>query len=469
MKVNLSIVLGTVNYTDYLRVSISKVSDPSIEVQVKYIDVPVSNYTITFNDIDPATYYVRFRDAPNNSSLGTLISECLVEANSNEYEFEMKFYEIGALPDGVTISGDMKTLTDPYFDGKLIYSTFKEGYRPLQPVSEYTVTGTSLTLINTVFSNGEKFVVQLKNKVTGAGSSVSTGSIGVIFKDTISVTGTSYSIAASDAGKRFLLNSIGNTQIVNLPALSTLANGDTFYFEHKKDGLQKQTKILFNGMDKLFFNGFNAGSNLLSEIWVGKGESLFLQKNANDWDLIFDYKGTNIGERFAATHREHPNTIMDDGNIYDGDEYPRLWWWINNVIHAGTKIIDDNVTSPTYSWPAGKQGLFVIHSTLKKFRTPNFQGLSEKGMKNFTSYGSDSDRIYDYPGGFQDQQVSQHSHKMFSTGSGGTPFISKEAGLGGNSSYNMQTSNIPPSIGDNEIVGGENRVKNLGVVFLRRV
>jgi hypothetical protein len=43
MSVDLKIVLGTVNYTDYLRVSAASVSAPLTEVFVDYINTPITN------------------------------------------------------------------------------------------------------------------------------------------------------------------------------------------------------------------------------------------------------------------------------------------------------------------------------------------------------------------------------------------------------------------------------------------
>lgn len=101
MAVDLKIVLGTVNYTDYLRVSAIKVSDISgTEVFVEYINTPVTNYTLIIPDLDPTNYYINFRDAPTTGDLGTLVSQAFVNAQTGEWLYERRFYRIGALPSG---------------------------------------------------------------------------------------------------------------------------------------------------------------------------------------------------------------------------------------------------------------------------------------------------------------------------------------------------------------------------------
>lgn len=462
MAVDLKIVLGTVNYTDYLRISAAKVSDPGTEVFVEYINTPITNYTLIIPGLDPDNYYMNFRDAPDLVSLGTLVSQAFVNAQSGEWEYERRFYTVGALPSGASISG--KILTDPYLENKNVTGVFKEGFRYLDVTDEYSfddATG-EIELLTTEldYSFGERFIVEIKYNV---GTSTTTTASG-IFASTITVTAATYTVLSTDKYKRHCLDCSGTTQVVTLPALSALASGDYYYFEHKRNGAQAQTKIVTAGTDKVYFNGLNIGTDELSELWLAKGQSLYLRKEGTFWEVIFDYAGTRVGERMSATYIDHPNWLPEMGQLLDGDEYPALYWWIRNVLPNTHYITDDTVTSGLYTHPAGKEGLFVIHSTAKDFRMPNTQALSQRGLTDFDTYGADAERVYDYPGGVQNEQVGEFTEDI-DVPKGNSYTGNPNTLRFGNGGSNPQ--DITWSVTFNS--GNENRVKNLGVIYLRHI
>lgn len=474
MAVDLKLVLGTVNYADYLRVSAAKVSNPGTEVFVTYINTPITNYTLIIPGLDPVNYYISFRDAPDTMSIGTLVSQAFVNAQTGEWLFERRFYTIGGLPGGVSVDAGYAVLTDPYLENRNVSGVFKEGFRYLELDTEYEhddAAGT-ISLLNQNFSDGEKFIVEIKYN-TGTNSTTASS----LFTSTITVTGATYTVDALDKGKRFMLDCSGPKQEITLCPLSSIAQGDIVYFEHKRGGLQAQSRIKANGTDKILYNGLNIGTNELTELWVAKGESLYLRKEDTYWEVIFDYAGVRVGHRMAATFLDHPNYLPEDGRLLDGDEYPALYWWIQNVLPSTHKITDDTVVTGGYTHPAEKPGLFVVHSTLKKFRLPNTQALSEKGLLDFDSYGADADRLYDYPGGKQNDQNKAHDHKP-PNNSNGTDygFIPKSIG-GANKtpgSIDSTGSGTEPNVKDSPVVpvsngGAEVQVRNFGVIYLRRI
>jgi len=460
MSVTLKLVIGTVAYTDWLRVSAAKVSSPSTEVFVQYIDVPVTNYILIIPGLDPDDYFIRFRDAPTNVALGTLVSEAFVNAQTGEFLYERRFYLIGALSGGATLDGTRTILTDPYLINKNISGIFKEGFRYLEPTTEWTFNDAigAITEIGAEMSDGEKFIVEIKYN---AGGSVST-SASSLFIATITVTAASYSISALDKGKRFCLDCTGTKQEVTLPPLSSLAAGDMVYLEHKRDGVQAQSRIKTNGTDKVFYNGFS-GTTLLSELWASRGGSLYLRKEGSYWEIINDYDGARVGERMAATYLNHLNYLPEDGRLLDGDEYPAIYWFIRNVLPNTHYITDDTVVSGGYVHPGNKLGQFVIHSTLKQFRLPNTQRLYERALKDFDSYGSDTTRPIDYPGGWQDGQVKTHTHRIKIGGSNtADPVVAlRKSNL--SDGYNSSAALIEASGGD------ENLTENFGVIYLRHI
>lgn len=456
---NLDVVLGTVNFTDYLRVSAAKVSDPSTEVFIEYINTPITSYALVIPDLEPANYYVNFREAPNTSSLGTLRAQAVVNALTGEWESERRFYTVGSLPSGVTIVGNV--LTDPYFSGKTITGVFKEGFRFLELGTDAAQTDDELELLSPdlSFSDGEKLAVELKYNVAAATTTTAAG----IFSDTITVTGATYTVLSTNKTKRHCLDAAGATQVITMPPLSSVVTGDYFYFEHKRNGAQAQSKIVFDGTEKVYFNGFD-GLTELSELWISKGESLYLRKEGSFWEILFNYGGTRVGERMAATFVDHVNFLPEDGRLLDGDEYPALYWWIRNILPNTHYVTDNGVTSGSYAHPAGKEGLFVIHSTLKKFRLPNTQGLSEKGLADFDSYGADAGRVYDYPGGKQNGQVGEFTENI-AVPKGNSYTGSPNNDKFGNGSNNPENRTWTVTFNS----GKENRVPNIGVIYLRHI
>lgn len=469
MAVNLQITLGTVNYTDYLHVTAAKVASPSSVVWEDWINVPVTNYTFVIPGLDPDDYYITFYDSPDNVSLGTLVSQCFVNAKSPEYAYEVRFYEIGNLPVTASLDVTEKILTDTYLIGKTIESFFKEGFRFLEPdvdISFDDTTGDMELLTGVNFETGEKFVITIK---TAVGTVPASGGAG-LYTGTLNVTAATYTMLAADKNKRVRLKGTGSTQVVTLCSLTVLTVDDGFYFDNSCGGTAVQVKLVLPGTERIRFNGFMlSGTDEFAEFWISKGEHLLIRKFDDDyWEVITDYKGVDVGSRQAAGYKAMPGWLPEDGALIDGDEYPRLWWWINNVLPSTHVITDDTVTG-SYTHPAGKEGMFAMHSTLKKFRMPNTQELSERGLKNFNTYGADTGRVYDYPGGVQNAKVMK-----FWQGSPSVPAILKidgtntEIGTDNGASPNPNIR-VAVLVDTALIHDTQNIVKNSGYVYMRKI
>jgi hypothetical protein len=168
-----------------------------------------------------------------------------------------------------------------------------------------------------------------------------------------------------------------------------------------------------------------------------------------------------VGERFAGTWKDHPSTKPEDGELYDGDEWPRIWWWLKNKLPSTHYLVDDTVIDSGYVHTFPTVGLFVLHSTLKKFRVPNTQNISERGLLNFNTYNTDGERLTDYPGGTQDEMVGPHTHPLPRDQSG----VQDIQSVTSTPNADEGISNLSPT-GLN--TGFENRVRNIGVIYLRR-
>lgn len=474
--VNLKISLGTVNYTDFLRVTACKVSSPTVIAYETYIDVPVTNYNFIIPNLDPENYIVSYYDAPTNPSTGTLVMQLIVNALTSDILYERRFYTCGGEGAYDPVDG-ASSITDPYLINKNVTGTFKEGFRYFEPVTEFSfddTTGQVAVLNGTSFSTGEKFMVEIKYNVqqtTGGG-----GGAG-LYSKTITVTEQTKTLLAADIDSRVRCLGTAPTQVITAPLLATFAAGRGLYFDNSCGGVAMQVKLLLPENDRIKFNGFMAASDLFAEFWVSKGEHLKLIKfDDNYWEVIGDYAGVQVGEKVTLGYNSHPNTLVEGAQLIDGDEYPRLWWWIKNVLPATHYYITDTVTDMTggFTPDPARLGQFAIHSTLKKFRMPYTVQMTERGLINFISPGgSDTSRPVNYPGGFQDEMIGEHTHDdLFgdTTGHGGSSVarngvVQWLVNVG-------EALRAKISSGQTGGVTGnpfENRTKNIGVIYARRI
>lgn len=466
MSVDLQITLGAVAYTDYVHVTAAKVASPSSVAWEDWIPAPLpANYVFIIPGLDPDNYYITFYDSPDAVSLGTLVAQAYVKATNPEYGYELRFYEIGNLPVGATLDATRKIITDPYLVGKTAESFFKEGFRFLEPDVELqydnSIGSMELTLpVGTEWEDLEKLVVTIKYAV-GTISASANG----LYKGILDVTDAVYSISAADRNKLLRLLGSAATQVLTLPTLASLTIDDGYYFDNSIGGVAVQVKVLTNGTDRIKFNGFFLPSNEFAEFWVSRGEHLLLRKiDDNYWEVRTDYKGVEVGNRMSAALKTMPAFIPEDGRLLDGDEYPRLWFYINSILDA-THVITDDAVIGSYTHPVGREGQFVKHSTLKKFRMPNTQGLTERGLKDFGTYGAGTDatRIYNYPGGKQLAKVMK-----FWVGTFGSLKILKEDGTNteiGTDAGAGPNIRIAVAVDQTKFHDTENISENIGVIY----
>lgn len=466
--------VGTVNFLDWLHVTCSKVSAPGVIVWEHWFDAPVSNLNFTIPVADATNYYVRFYDAPNDVSLGTIHLELIVNALTGKTMYERRWYLVGGAGDHDPIDGSTM-LSDPYLIGKNVTGLFKEGFRYLKETDEFLfndITGEVSVINGTQWANDERIMIEIKYTLAEAETSTSNG----LYTTTIEVPELTRTLTVDEVDARVVLTGMGLTQKILLPSLSAMPENGGYYFDNTVKGGTLQPVIVCDGTDKIEFSGFDLPSNLFPEMWVSKGEHLLIRKRATRWEVILDYKGTNVGEKVTVGYKGHPNILTENGQLIDGEEYPRLWWWINNVLPPNHKYTTDTVTNIIFMPTQNKRGQFAIHSTLKKFRMPMTVGLMEKGLSDFETYGADSaNRPIDYPGGIQEQQLMKHGHNVFgdsSGSSGGVPYALNKIDVsitGAQRAGAYLLSNLSGEKLIQETGGDENRVTNVGVIYGRRI
>lgn len=485
---NIDLSVGQVNITANLIARARKVSTPLVEETREVYPAPLpSSFNVILpssGSIDPTVYYVDFYESSDGVTLDLLLAQFVVNAANNLVTEETRFYKVGG-GDTTDPAPDQDTLTDPYLDGKTIARVFKDGIgRPMVP-EDYSykewelVSGGGIKLLGgPLFSFGE--VVAVVISYLGDQQAASSGGMysGYV------VVATNTTLNSTYRGKRIRCVGSSARLAITLEDLTTVPDGTFYHFTHN-DGVQNQTKILAQaGQTITYFD------TVYTELSISPGEYLRIEKAGSIWEATLVHDGVlRVGERFAAGYNAHPNAKPEDGTLYDGDDWPRIWYWLANELPSTHKVVDDAVVNGGYAHPAGQEGAFVLHSTLKKFRVPNTQGWSERGMASFSTYNSDPARGWDYPGGTQPENVGAHRHHEFhdnGTNNTGTALIVDNypekrqgagAGIGNtNAEYNICASTSQPDVGLSSLprtaggaaVTGDQAVKNVGVVYLRR-
>jgi hypothetical protein len=473
---DLKISLGQVSIPNYLLVRIRKVSDPTTTfASQSFGPPPPPTINIVFPNVDPVTYYVDYYSSVDGVALTQLLGTFVQDAKDNVILLETRYYKVGS---GIGNAPDpnQPDLNDPYLLGKTLFAILREGVgRPLAPPTEtfkeydLILTGGFTLLQGPLFSLDEIVAVQIS--YVGQQSQIP-GTTGV-FAQVVDIP-TNVTLDNTYYNKRLRCESVASSRLViTLPLLSNVPDGTAFLF-NCNGGLQYQTKILPNvGGDQFRWYDGN-----YPELWFMKGESIWIEKRVIAtvayWEVVeADEALRNVLLKVTSQWKDHPNFFPEDATLYDGDDYPRPWWILVNRIPASLKVSDANVTNGLYVHPVGKEGMFVFHPTQKKFRVPNTQGWSERGLTNFDAYGADASRQFDFPGGSQPGEVGQHSHdagtetsnlSQFKRGSNHT----KRNWNVGNTNINDTSSTDLNRRVDGSYAGTENVVKNIGVIYGRR-
>lgn len=498
--INLKVSLGTVNFNNWIHVSAAKVTSPSFVEWETWIAAPVTNYNFVIPGLDPQNYYITYYDAPTNTALGQLRMQLIVNALTNQYISERRFYVCGGAGANDPADGAL-LITDSYLVNKAVTGLFKENNRYQIPFTEWDTTsnfivtpGDTISILTGVqLSAGEVIAVELLLQVgviAAAGGSLYSGRVDVI--------DANYTLLKTDRGKRHRLIGTGSSQVINLPSIATMNQEDYYLIDASMGGTPVQPRILPDGEDAILFDGFRdvngGGDEFMHEIWISRGKKIMLAVVDEHWEVILPWDGEKVGEQFEGTIINHPNAIMQNGqigvNALDGDILPGLWWWLDQVHDSSYIISDATVILTTYVHPAGKEGYFVIHPTLKKFRTPNWQGMTAKSLKDYGTFGgsSDPDRVNNYPGGLSPWKMPDHRHLAIvnvsgtaNTGvnAGQSVMIQNESGGIGDFKYSMVGSATEPTVGRTgksiDVTTGaangstKNIVDNLGVIHYVRI
>jgi len=441
---DIKLSLGQVNITDYLIVRIREVASPTAIVASQVFGpAPSGVINIDFPNVNPVTHYVDFYESSDGTALTALLALYTVDARTNQLLYERRFYIVDVTP-GASSTGS--TITDAYLNGKSIAGFSQRAFGALIPGTEWTFSGSTITNLYGNLSANDTYWVDITYT-----QPINSSNANKSFFAGIATLTTNTTLDNTYYNKRIRING-GNAHV--LPDAGTVPDGTMFYF------ITQQLSIPQSKISSI--SGIIQPWGILNEIWIGKGQKLWLEKvtiSGTPYYEVVDgsHNIEKIGQRFAGTSTQHINVLAEDDQIYNAADYPGIWWWLHNKTDAGTVVPDASLTRP-----ADKQGLFIVDDINNRFRMPDTRNLSERGLLNFSSFGSDTNREYDFPGGFQDEMVGPHTHPLPRDASG----IQNIQSVVDTANADEGISSLSPT-GTN--TGTENRVKNFGVIFYRYV
>lgn len=449
-----------VNITDYIIIRCRKATDPGAEISRQVFGIaPPTTINVDFPDLDLNTYLFDIYESSDGTALNTLFGTFLINVGSlGGTIIEYRFYVVGRGNTGDPTDGDTE-LDDAYFSGKTVVSVHERGLGILRD-DEWSRTsgGVALTGGNTFNTDGNTYAVELTYGAAATGNSSSGG----LFTTESTITADT-TLDSTYYNNLINCNGTGSQLTVTFDSIGDVPDGTNFMFVDQEGGTQNQTKFVPAGSDTIKWNG-----QTMTEIWIGKGEFIWLKKKGTFWKVVNASDGLMKVGTLVELQNPQANTLYDDFTLYNAADYPRFWWYILNVLAPNGAYINDNVDSGTFilTADANKSGQIVYSITKQKFRMGLKLGMMHKGLDSFSSFGSGGshDRPESYPGGFQAGEVGEINANVT---------IPKESTSQGQTGVGRLTSGseaIEPSdlsIALKFNIGGKNLVDNIGVLLAR--
>lgn len=490
MDVNFS--LFSINVPDWLILRARRTDAPGAEVaRTSLGPAPAGTLNFLMTGLALVNHFFDLYESVDGTQLNQLLGTFTYDVRNQRITDETRYYVVDSGVNNSPAAGDT-TITDSYLSDKTVTRFEKRSIGPLVPDglllnSEWSISGDVITLLGDMpaFSSQETYTAY----ITYLTDVPDPGQAG-FFKGIKTVT-ASLTMDATYRNNRVKCVAAGNQLVVTFEHIGAIPAGTFWYFTDQDGGAQYQTKFAVQD-GNLLFNGVS-----YNELWIGKGESLWIEFNSGMFEVIKECKGLlDVGTRSAETFNIFPNMLPEDGGLYLADDYPRIWYWITHAYPNGSYYItDNNLDNAGYTRPVDvngftyKAGLFIISTTKRKFRMPDTRGYSERGMKSFDTFGSDATRLYDWPGGWQPQAVLDHIHNAHAggpiVGGAGSLYLHTDglgtvphafsgngsANLGGSTTVDQNFTTGPAKKLDNSgtIGNAENRVNNFGVIYMRHV
>lgn len=468
-----SFSLGQINITDYLIVVCYLASDPHAEISRQVFGPnPPTTQNFTFTDLDNDLYLFSVYESADGSTLSRLFNTYEIDVATNTTLVEWRFYHVDGSQTYDPTNGTA-SITDDYLTGKTVASFGQRGIGPLVPSDEWSRTMGGVGLVGELkFAADDIYYAVISYQQAGSSSS-SAGKVGPLGTEV--TIDSNVTLDSSYNNKTINLNGGAARLAAFFQPMADIPDGTHFYFTDQLGGLQYQARIVAAASETIKWMGI-----AMNELWVGKGEFLWVKKTGGQLIVWMDHFGLhNVGRRFAGARLTQSNTLPEDGALYNAADYPRLFWYIE-VVEGG--FVDDNIDNVGYVRPANRQGQFLYSIAKQKFRMPDMQGMMNKGLASFDSPGGDSTRLVDVVGGYQPDLSPDHIHPTHAggpiNGAAGNLFLNRTgsgaqahrfAGGGTDNLGGSTTADPTMLTGSPTVHGAEGTVKNVGVIYCRAI
>ncbi|MEO6610752.1 MAG: hypothetical protein ABIT05_01425 [Chitinophagaceae bacterium] len=344
---------------------------------------------------------------------------------------------------------------------------------PSRPDAEFEIlTAGGFKLLQDVLHTDQRYLLKIFSLVGGGGGGGTTG--GSLIEGEIEIN-TNYSFnASSDIRKLVKFRSNATQVTLTLPSVDDVEEFTIIPIESMITNTV-ENKIATSGGQYIYFRNqaYNTG------FYIRPGETLWIYRGSDGWYVVTAFGNwTDLARPFAGFSIDLNELICKGQEVLRAD-YPRLWakvqtlgaslvteatWQIANVYRQGntyTLTVPGSGVYTTIQRPY--RACFSDGDGSTTFRLPDLMSLGLRGVKSQT--GSDDERYYNKPGGFQ-----ENASKKFWPGSPTTPVILQVDGTNteiGVDSIGPTSPNIrvPVAI-DTTVFKSENREDNAGVFWL---
>lgn len=451
-------ISATPGITNYLIITLYKTTAPTSEIDRIVKPAPhTSPYNFEFTDLDAGEYIVNIYESVDGSTLGILKIDFWVQARTTQSLITVGYFKVDGVDANDPNDGDSQYL-NPALDGVDIQLLFLEGVGPLKEDVKWQQVSGGLGLLG-----GDKFIhnqewTYVYSAVVDATSSPSP----TVPFTSILVKTSNHSLTTDELGKIVVLSNAGVIDST-LPNIATVTDEKGFLFQCESPSGMVEAY----GSDVIRFRGQD-----VSYIYFGIGESAKLIKGGGKWYVI-DAQGSwdKIGERvFVDAIGDNMMVSRGDEISCDGTIYRRIYDWVTNLPPS------QQVSFLTWNGSDTKKKFWGVDTATKKLKVPNMQGMSIRGLKSIggtvqsPSFGTDSDRTDNIPGGFQASMVGPHDH---SVSFGGNNFNRLLMANGVSTVDSPDNTPGEPNLSQSQPMsdggGTETRVDNVGLIPAIRI
>ncbi len=215
----------------------------------------------------------------------------------------------------------------------------------------------------------------------------------------------SASIDASVIGKFISVTATNENVVLTLAALSAFPYGYVLPIAASCAALKN---VAIQSPNMIYLNG----SYMDNMIYMHDGEVLYLLRDAGTWTVIA-YKGNfeRVGECVSG-YVQMPGTLIRQGSTgtINVADYPRLCKWIDEKLTLNQQKVSDGTWLSDPGGVPKFRGCFSTGNGTTTRRLPDDRGLFDRYLD--LNRGLDTNRLYNYPGGYEDMMIQSHTHRF---------------------------------------------------------